>query len=119
YASQLFAPNRIEVVLFHVTTKIPESFWDIEEYPELGIKEVAPSAPGHQQEEKIQENMESAHQLFLDRGVPKEAVITKIQERQVGIARDIIHESERDYQGVVLGRWGMSLLKDFLWGSIA
>ncbi len=119
YASQLFAPNRIEVVLFHVTTKIPESFWDIEEYPELGIKEVAPSAPGHQQEEKIQENMESAHQLFLDRGVPEDAVITKIQERKVGIARDIISESERDYQGVVLGRWGMSLLKDFLWGSIA
>ncbi len=119
YASQLFAPNQIDVVLFHVTTKIPESFWDIEEDPELRPKEADPRAPENQQEKEIQELLERARQLFLDRGVPEDAVIAKIQERQVGIARDIIHESERDYQGVVLGRWGMSLLKDFLWGSIA
>jgi nucleotide-binding universal stress UspA family protein len=55
----------------------------------------------------------------LDRGVPEELVQAKIKERQVGIARDIIYESERDYNAVVVGRWGMSLLKDFLWGSIA
>ncbi|NIR16328.1 MAG: universal stress protein, partial [Desulfobacterales bacterium] len=119
YVSQLFAPNQIDVVLFHVTTKIPESFWDIEEDPELRPKEADPRAPENQQEKEIQELLERARQLFLDRGVPEDAVIAKIQERQVGIARDIIHESERDYQGVVLGRWGMSLLKDFLWGSIA
>jgi nucleotide-binding universal stress UspA family protein len=119
YVSQLFTPNRIDVVLFHVTTKIPESFWDIEEDPELMLKEAALSASEHQQEKEIQELMERARQLFLDRGVPEDAVIAKIQERQVGIARDIIYESERDYNAVVLGRWGMSLLKDFLWGSIA
>ena len=119
YVSQLFAPNQINVVLFHVTTKIPESFWDIEEDPELMLSEAAPSASEYQQEKEIQELMERARQLFLDRGMPEDAVIAKIQERQVGIARDIISESKRDYQAVVLGRWGMSLLKDFLWGSIA
>ena len=119
YVSQLFAPNQIEVVLFHVTTKIPESFWDIEEDPELRLKEPDPRASEYQQEKEIQELLERARQLFLDRGVPEDAVIAKIQERKVGIARDIISESERDCQGVVLGRWGMSLLKDFLWGSIA
>ena len=119
YVNQLFAPNQINVVLFHVTTKIPESFWDIEEDPELMLSEAAPSASEYQQEKEIQELMERARQLFLDRGVPEDAVVAKIQQRQVGIARDIISESERDYQAVVLGRWGMSLLKDFLWGSIA
>ena len=119
YASRLFAPNQIDVVLFHVTTKIPESFWDLEEDPELMLKEAALSGSEHQRAQAIQEIMERARQLFLDRGLPEDSVITKIQERQVGIARDIIFESERDYQGVVLGRWGMSLLKDFLWGSIA
>lgn len=117
--SQLFTPNRIDVVLFHVTTKIPEGFWDIEEDPASMLKEAALSASEHQQEKEIQQLMERAHQLFLDRGVPEDAVIAKIQERQVGIARDIIYESERDYKAVVLERWGMSLLKDFLWGSIA
>jgi nucleotide-binding universal stress UspA family protein len=119
YASQLFAPNRIDVVLFHVATKIPESFWDVEEDSKLMLKEAAPSASEHQQEEKIQERMKRARQLFLDRGVPEDAVEVKIQERKVGIARDIFHESQHDYNAVVVGRWGMSLLKDFLWGSIA
>ena len=119
YVSQLFAPNRIDVVLFHVTTKIPESFWDIEEDPELMLEEAAPSGSEHQQEKAIREIMDRARQLFLDRGVPEDTVKVKIQERKVGIARDIIYESERDYKAVVLGRWGMSLLKDFLWGSIA
>jgi nucleotide-binding universal stress UspA family protein len=119
YASRLFAPDRIDVVLFHVTTKIPESFWDIEEDPELMLKEAGLSGSEIQQEKVIQEIMERARQLFLDRGVPEDAVKVKIQERKVGIARDIFHESQHDHNAVVVGRWGMNLLKDFLWGSIA
>ena len=119
YASQLFAPNRINVVLFHVTTKIPESFWDIEEDPELMLKEAGLSGPENQQEKVIQKIMERARQLFLDRGVPEDAVEVKIQEKKVGIARDIFYESQHDHNAVVVGRWGMNLLKDFLWGSIA
>ncbi len=119
YVSQLFAPNRIDVVLFHVTTKIPESFWDIEEDPELMLEEAALSGSEHQQGKEIQELMERARQLFLDRGVPEDAAKVKIQERKVGIARDIFYESQHAYNAVVVGRWGMSLLKDFLWGSIA
>jgi nucleotide-binding universal stress UspA family protein len=119
YVSQLFLPNCIDVVLFHVATKIPESFWDIEEDPQLTIKEAALSDWEHQQKEKVQELMERAHKLFVDRGVPEDLVKAKIQERKVGIARDIIYESQHDYNAVVVGRWGMSLLKDFLWGSIA
>ena len=119
YASQLFAPNRINVVLFHVTTKIPESFWDLEEDPELMLKEAGLSGSEHQRAKAIQEIMERARQLFLDRGVSEDAVKVKIQERKVGIARDIFYESQHDYSAVVVGRWGTSLLKDFLWGSIA
>jgi nucleotide-binding universal stress UspA family protein len=119
YASQLFSPNRIEVVLFHVTTTVPESFWDIERDPALMLKEATRSHWRDQQQMKIQELMERARRLFLDRGLPENAVKVKIQERKVGIARDIIRESQRDYNAVIVGRWGMSLLKDFLWGSIA
>ena len=119
YASQLFLPTRIEVVLFHVTTRIPENFWDIESDPTLMLKEATLTDWRDQQKKKIQELMERARQLFLNRGVLEDKVSIKIQARQVGIARDIIHESQRDYDAVILGRWGMSLLKDFLWGGIA
>jgi hypothetical protein len=104
YVSQLFLPNCIDVVLFHVATKIPESFWDIEEDPQLTIKEAALSDWEHQQKEKVQELMERAHKLFVDRGVPEDLVKAKIQERKVGIARDIIYESQHDYNAVVVGR---------------
>jgi nucleotide-binding universal stress UspA family protein len=119
YASQFFSPNRIEVVLFHVTTEIPERFWDVEKDPTLILKEATLSEWRDQQKKKIKELMERARQLFLDRGVPADAVSIKIQDRQVGIARDIIHESQGHYSAVILGRWGTSLLTDFLWGSIA
>jgi nucleotide-binding universal stress UspA family protein len=119
YVSRLFPPNRMEVILFHVLTKVPENFWDIEKEPEYRHKVATISAWELQQKKEQQGFMERARQLFLDRNVPEDAVIIKIRERKVGIARDIINESRNDYGGVVVGRWGMSLLKDFLWGSIA
>jgi len=119
YVSHLFAPNRIDVILFHVATKIPESFWDVEEDPTLMLKETPPGASEHQQGQEIPELMERARQQFVERGVPEDAIKVKIQERKLGIARDIFYESQHNYNAVVVGRWGMSLLKDFLWGSIA
>ncbi len=119
YVSRLFPPNRMEVVLFHVMTKVPESFWDIEKEPAYRHKVATTRAWELQQKKEIQEFMEKARRLFLEQNVPEDAVGIKIQERKVGIARDITHESQNDYHGVVMGRWGMSMLKDFLCGSIA
>ena len=119
YVSRLFLPNRMEVVLFHVMTKIPESFWDIEKEPADVHKVATISARGLKQKNEIQEFMTRARQLFLDQNFPEDAVSIKIQAKKTGIARDIIYESYDDYDGVVVGRWGMSLLQDFLWGSIA
>lgn len=119
YVSQLFSPDGLEVVLFHVTPAPLESFWDIEKDSAFTVKEAALRGWQHQQEKEIRDLMDRARQLFLDRGVPEDTVIAKVQERKVGIARDIIYESQHDYNAVIVGRWGMSLLKDFLWGSIA
>ena len=119
YVSRLFPPNCMEVLLFNVMTKVPESFWDIEKEPVYRHEVAAISAWELQQKKERQEFMERASQLFLDRNVPEDAVSIKIRERKVGIARDIVNESRHDYDGVVVGRWGMSLLKDYLWGSVA
>jgi len=119
YASRLFPPERTEVVLFHVLAKFPESFWDIEKEPEYRNEEVSIRSWEVQQKKEIQTFMEKARQLFLDQNVRENDVRIKIQGRKAGIARDIVHESQNNYDGVVLGRWGTSMLKDFLWGSIA
>lgn len=119
YASRLFPPDRMEIVLFHVLTKFPESFWDIEKEPEYRHEGTRTHTGEATQNQKIQIFMEKTRQLFIDQKFPKNSVRIKIQGRKVGIARDIVHESQNNYDGVVVGRWGTSMLKDFLWGSIA
>jgi nucleotide-binding universal stress UspA family protein len=115
----LFPAEHTEVVLFHVLTPFPESFWDIEKEPQNLYEEDRIRSWEIEQNEKIQMFMEKARRLFLDQNFPQDAVRVKIQGRITGIARDIVHESHNRYDGVVLGRWGTSMLKDFLWGSVA
>jgi len=119
YVCQVFPPKRLEPVLFHVMNKIPESFRDIEKNPTFRHKLAPVAAWASQQETVIQEFMERSRQLFVDRGVPEEKVSVKIQRRKVGVARDIVRETQEGYDAVVVGRWGMSKLKDLVWGSIA
>lgn len=119
YVSQLFPPNQMEIVLFHVESTIPESFWDIEKEPVYSNKAAAISDWETGQKRDSQAFMKKARRLFLDRNFPEDAVSIKIQKRKAGIARDIVYESEHDYGGVVVGRWGMSMLKDYLWGGVA
>jgi len=119
YASQVLPPGKMKVVLLHVQSKIPESFWDIEKDPTFRHRLAPVAAWAMQQEKAMKEFMERSRQLLLDQGVPREAVDVKIQDREVGIARDIAREAQGDYDAVVVGRWGVSKIKDLVWGSIA
>jgi nucleotide-binding universal stress UspA family protein len=119
YASQVLPPGKMKVVLFHVQSKIPESFWDIEKDPSFRHRLAPVAAWAMQQEKAMEEFMERSRQLLVDQGVPREAVDVKIKDREVGIARDIAREAQKDYDAVVMGRWGMSKIKDLVWGSIA
>jgi nucleotide-binding universal stress UspA family protein len=119
YASQVLPPGKLKVVLFHVRSKIPESFWDIEKNPSFRHRLAPVAAWAMQQEKAMEEFMERCRQLLVDRGVPEEAVQVRINDREVGIARDITREAQKDYDAVVVGRWGMSKIKNLVWGSIA
>ena len=119
YASQVLPPGKLKVVLFHVKSKIPESFWDIEKNPSFRHRLAPVAAWAMQQEKATEEFMERCRQLLVGRGVPQEAVQVRIKDREVGIARDIAREAQKDYDSVVVGRWGMSKIKDLVWGSIA
>lgn len=119
YISKVLPPDQMEIVLFHVMTKIPESFWDLEKEPAFHHKIANIRAWEIQQEKIINEFMENAGALLLDAGFPKDSFTINIQERKEGIARDIVIESRKDYSAVVLGRTGLSELKDLVLGSIA
>ena len=106
------------MVLFNVFSKIPESYWDLEKEPGLKYRIRKVRALEKQEEKDIREFMEKAGKVLWRGGFPKDSVKVNIHEREKGIARDIVKESELGFSCVVVGRKGMSALKDMVLGSV-
>jgi nucleotide-binding universal stress UspA family protein len=119
YVSRVFPPDRVEIVLFHILIKIPESFWDLDSKPAYNYRLIDIKKWEIEQEKTTHASMEHARRILLDRGIPEEAVTVNIQPRKTGIAMDIVEESRKGYDAVVVGRTGLSELKDIVLGSIA
>lgn len=119
YVGKILPHQQMEIILFHVLNKAPEPYWDLEKYPGYRGKVISFHAWEVQQKREIEAFMEQARQAVVDTGVPGELVTVNIQDRKVGIARDIAFESQRGYDAVVVGRTGTSQLKDLVLGSIA
>ena len=109
----------MEVVLFHALSKVPEGFWDVEKSPAFKHKLSSVAAWATREEALMKEFMERARQLFLDKGFPEDKVSVKLGERKKDIAKEIMAESKRGYDAVVVGRLGKSQLKDLVWGSVS
>jgi nucleotide-binding universal stress UspA family protein len=119
YAGKVLPPQTVEVVLFHVAEKIPSVFWDLGKSREFHMKASQVTAWALQQEKAIHDYMEKARKILLDSGLPSEFIKDTIQEKKVGIARDILAESKKKYDAVAVGRRGVSKLKDLVLGSIS
>jgi nucleotide-binding universal stress UspA family protein len=120
YVVQSFPPGELEVNLIYVMPTAPEALWDFETtgfFKKMTEKK---------HEEYLRQSEEAAR-LFLDEaknllyraGVAKDKVRTIIHPLQVGIARDIIAESSRGYDAVVVGRRGLSKFEDIYLGSVS
>ncbi len=119
YVSGVLPPAGSEVVLLHIMSKVPEAFWDLEKDPAWRQKVQTVRGWEKQQEKKIGDFMSRATHVFMDAGFPGDAVKTEVRERNEGIARDIGAESVRGYKAVILGRRGLSAVKDIALGGVA
>jgi nucleotide-binding universal stress UspA family protein len=64
--------------------------------------------------------MEKAKQVLVEAGFPSKNVTVKIRKKKAGIARDILKEAQNGkYTTVVLGRRGLSAVREFLFGSVS
>ncbi len=105
------------VTLFHVMEPVPP-----------GLRQDAALDPAafnrlraleRRLERRGQEVLEQARERLLAQGLAPERVRVKAQQRQSGLARDILFEAERGlYDAVVLGRRGLSRLHQALVGSV-
>ena len=70
--------------------------------------------------EVVMEALQKAKDTLTQRGFDKDNITVKTINRQKGIARDIISEANKEnYDLVVLGKKGVSGVKDFILGSIS
>jgi nucleotide-binding universal stress UspA family protein len=117
YVSKILPPDKLEVVLFHVQIKFPESFWDKDQASNYNYRIVDIRAWEQQQQKAVDDFMEVARRIVLDAGVPDRLVTVRIEPRKSGVVDDIAEEAQSGYGAVVLGRRGLSELKDLVLGS--
>jgi nucleotide-binding universal stress UspA family protein len=64
--------------------------------------------------------MEKAKRALVKGGFPSQNIAVKIRKKKVGISRDILKEAEQGkYTTLVIGRRGLSGIKQFLLGSVS
>jgi len=69
--------------------------------------------------ELIEAAANRAKDLLLKAGFKKEKITVKVQVKKKGIARDIVAEAESGYDTLVMGRRGLSGIKEFVMGSVS
>ena len=74
-------------------------------------------------EEKKKELVENAMQkskaLLMNAGFDEQHITIKAEVKKSGVARDIIKESQSGYNIIVMGKRGVSGIKEFLLGSVS
>ena len=120
YVAQTCNPSSLRVNLMHVMPTAPETFWDLEKDAHFQEKiQTNYTEWKKNTEETAQRFLKDARNVLIEEGVRENDVGVILQKREVGIARDIIAESVRDYDAVVVGRRGLSKLADLFLGSVA
>ena len=119
YAGKIPAFREMATVLYNVSSKIPEAYWDLEKNSSAAWRMSEARAWEKEHDKVIQGCMRRAEKMLQVAGFHKESIEVKIHNRKQGFARDIAKEAERGYGGVLVGRKGMSNLKDLVLGSIA
>lgn len=118
YVAKMLPPADTQVVLLHVFSKIPESFWDFEKNVELDFWMNKMQALEEEHAKTVKTFMQIARQTLLDSNFREQNIVVESRNRVTGIARDITAESQKGYQMVVMGRKGTGQLKGLAVGSV-
>jgi len=120
YVSKNFSPDH-EVTLFSV---IP----DTQMLCNINSPELTPyfwsqrnvfCSLEDKKKELIKAAADRAKDVLMKAGFKKEKIAVKVQAKKKGIARDIVAEAEAGYDTIVMGRRGLSGIKEFVMGSVS
>ena len=95
---------------------------------EMTSPELVPTFLAHQIEfcsmedkkrELVEKAVQKAKEILLKAGFDEKKISIKIVSRKKGVARDIIDEAQAGYDTVVMGKRGLSGIKEFFLGSVS
>jgi nucleotide-binding universal stress UspA family protein len=119
YVSKMLPVKGVDLVLFHVSREVKDAFWDLGVNPALHSKVGQIRAWDLTRKKQIQAFMDKSSKIFLDAGFDQKSIKVNIHNCKDSVARDIIKESGRGYNAVVVGRKGISQVKDIVFGNVA
>jgi nucleotide-binding universal stress UspA family protein len=126
YAGKVFAPNsEARLVLFQILPSISKMLLDTKEMKTIDArKDERPELAGLywrlEDEEKMDKFFSVARELLMQTGVKPEQIKSKFGVKSGEIADAILEEVELgNYQTLVLGRRGLSRVREFFLGSVS
>ncbi|HIC91249.1 MAG TPA: universal stress protein [Syntrophaceae bacterium] len=112
----------VKITLFSVVPRFPPTFLETNKtiHPVFKGKVGDLTALTVQKKAAIEKAIKRAKKMLVDAGIAAKNITIKVEERKIGIARDILKEvKEGEYDTIAIGRRGMSATKAFLFGSIS
>ena len=119
YACTMLPPEQTEIVLFYVGTGFPEVFWDMNGNPLYRSKKKKIMGWLATDQLVMGEFKEKAFKILEDSGFGQDSVTVTTRVKRTGVFKDIVQETYQDYSAIVIGRTGVSRLKDLVVGSMA
>ncbi len=119
YISRFQDPAKTNITLIHIMTDLPEAVEDLKNLPAFEAPFIETDAWHSQMRAIIETKMTEAIEIFVAAGFDKNAIEIKILKRVDGVAKDIIAESAKGYDAVVVGRRGMNDPTDIIVGATA
>lgn len=119
YVAEVFPPQKTQIVLFHVLTAVPEALYDFDQDEGIQVDPDSANAFVSEKKKKILGFLNLSKQKFMEKGFSEEQVEIVVEPLKKGVARDILAFSGEGFKALVLGRTGVSRVKDLIIGSVA
>ncbi|MBF0412834.1 MAG: universal stress protein [Desulfamplus sp.] len=111
--------NNTHIVLFHVSSGVPEEYRELEAYLNCINTEEQLKNQEIEEKQKITTYLEDAKKILISGGFPAKSIEVKFHCLKKGVARDIIEEAKNGYTAVVMRRRGMGVIRNIILGSVA
>ncbi len=119
YMAAMLPTRSTEIVLFNVLSQIPEALWDLMKNPDYEDWAAKMGAMEKKNLSLLNTFMDQSRKKLIKAGFSEESIDIRIQNRVVGLARDIVSETKKGYTALAIGRTGTCQHTGLLLGSIA